>query len=247
MIEYLEWDSEFFGISIGSVRTRITSEILLDSVLRDLGESSLNLLYLTVSIDRVDLVTRVLRERGAILADIRAEMSVDLLQIHSGQEVIESAGFLTRIAEVKDAVSAASLASRCFRGLTRFYRDPGLSNSRCDELYRIWAEKDIGNEGNSSMICTFEGRTAGFCTAVNTGNGNSKIGLIGVDPEFRGHGVGQALLNCTAGTLRKKGIERLVAVTQMSSIGAVRMYERAGFRIRDAGIVVHLWHNKEGI
>jgi ribosomal protein S18 acetylase RimI-like enzyme len=158
----------------------------------------------------------------------------------------ESGEFLIRTAEDRDAVSAGELASFCFRGLTRFYRDPRLSDRRCDDLYRIWAERDIGTEENSSLVCTLSGITAGFCTAVCTGDENAKIGLIGVDPEFRGYGMGQSLLKNTVGMLRKKGIKHLVAVTQLASIGAVRMYEREGFQLRGTCMVVHLWQDLGG-
>lgn len=247
MIEYLEWDSDFFGISVGSVRNRVDSESHLDSVLRELKESNLNLIYLTVPVDRADLITGILREREAILADTRVEMSADIAKLNSRQELDEPDGFLIRMAEDKDAVPAGELASYCFRGLTRFYRDPRLSDERCDELYRTWAERDIGRESNSCLICTFKERTAGFSTAVCTGDKNAKIGLIGVDTEFRGCGVGQALLKNTAGMLWEKGIEHLIAVTQLASIGAMRMYERAGFLLRETSVVLHLWKDVEGI
>ncbi len=247
MIEYLEWDSDFFGISVGSVRNRVASESHLDSMLMELSGSNLNLVYVTVPIDRPALITRILHEKGAILADTRAEMAIDMKKYHSPQAVIKSTDFILRTAENEDAASAGELASCCFRGLTRFYRDPRLSDRKCDELYRIWAERDIRTGENISLLCTFKGKLAGFCTVVCTEDENARIGLIGVDSELRGCGIGQALLKKTAGILREKGIEHLIAITQLASIGAIRMYERAGFLLRETSILVHLWQDVEGI
>ncbi|MCK4504495.1 MAG: GNAT family N-acetyltransferase [Candidatus Aegiribacteria sp.] len=247
MIEYLEWDSDFFCISVGSVRNRITSKSDLDSMLCDMRESNLNLVYVTLPMDRPDLITRILRERGAILADTRAEMAIDLKRYHSSKAVTQSTDYILRTAENEDAASIGELASYCFRGLTRFYRDPRLNDERCDELYRTWAERDIRKRENLSLLCTTDGRLAGFCTAEITGNEDARIGLIGITPDFRGFGIGQVLLKKTAGMLGDKGCGQLVAVTQLASIGAMRMYERAGFLLREISIVVHLWQDVEGI
>jgi len=168
-------------------------------------------------------------------------MVLDLEKYSSSQSVIQSDNFILRTADNGDAASVGELASYCFRGLTRFYKDPRFSDDKCDELYRIWAERDIRGSGNYSLICTCEGSPVGFCTVDITGDGSAKIGLIGVIPDFRGFGLGQVLLNETAGILRDKSCGHLLAVTQLESAGAMRMYERAGFLLRDTSIVVHCW------
>lgn len=247
MIEYLEWDSDFFCISVGSVRNKIASKSDLDSMLCDMRESNLNLVYVTLPMDRPDLITRILRERGAILADTRAEMAIDLKRYHSPKAVIQSTDFILRTAENEDAASVSDLASFCFQGFTRFYRDPRLSDEKCDRLYRIWVERDIRKKENLSVICNCKGRLAGFCTADCTEDEGARIGLIGVTPDFRGLGLGQVLLKKAAGMLRGKGCKHLVAVTQLASVGAMRMYEKAGFLLRETSIMVHLWQDVEGI
>ena len=247
MIEYLEWDSSFFGVSVGSVRNSIASENDLDSLLQELRGSSLNLVYVTLPMDRPDLITRILREIGAMQVDSRAEMTIDLLRNHSPRTVIQSTDFVLRIAENEDAASVGELASYCFRGLTRFYMDPRFSDNRCDELYRIWGERDVRKKENLSLVCTCNGRFAGFCTADSIEDKDARIGLIGVAPGFRGLGLGQILLNKAAGMFRDRGCAQLLAVTQLGHAGAIRMYERTGFLLRDTSVVVHLWQDVDGI
>ncbi|MCK5116402.1 MAG: GNAT family N-acetyltransferase [Candidatus Aegiribacteria sp.] len=241
MIEYLEWDSDFFGISVGSVRSSVASDRKLHSILCEMRESNFNLVYVTLPMYRLDLINRILHEEGTIPAGTRAEMVLDLEKYSSSQSVIQSDNVILRTAENEDEASVGGLASYCFRGLTRFYRDPRLSDEKCDELYRIWAERDIRRSGNSNLICTCEGKPVGFCTVDITGDGSAKIGLIGVKPDFRGFALGQVLLNKTAGILRDKSCGHLLAVTQLESVGAMRMYERAGFLLQDTSIVVHFW------
>ncbi|MCD4775459.1 MAG: GNAT family N-acetyltransferase [Candidatus Aegiribacteria sp.] len=247
MIEYLEWDSDFFSISVGSVRSKVASESKLDSILCEMRESNFNLVYVTLPMYRLDLIARILRENETMAADTRAEMVIDLEKYCSPQSFVQSTDFILRIAEKDDIASIGELASYCFRGITRFYRDPRLSDERCDELYRTWVKRDIRQRGNLSLICTCEGIPAGFCTVDCTGDEYARIGLIGVAHEFRGSGQGQVMLKKVAGMLRDKGCKHLVAVTQLASVGAMRMYERAGFLLRETSIVVHLWKDVEGI
>lgn len=51
-----------------------------------------------------------------------------------------------------------------------------------------------------------------------------------VDPEYRGRGVGRALMNAMIATLTARGAPRLVLSTADRNESAQRFFERAGFR-----------------
>ena len=53
---------------------------------------------------------------------------------------------------------------------------------------------------------------------------------IVVDPEFRGQGVGQKLLEATITALRERGAPRIVLSTAEKNASARRLFARAGFR-----------------
>ena len=52
---------------------------------------------------------------------------------------------------------------------------------------------------------------------------------IGVLPEFRGHGIGQALLRACLAKARTKGITRVELEARVDNHNGIRLYEKAGF------------------
>ncbi|MBN2585849.1 MAG: GNAT family N-acetyltransferase [Candidatus Fermentibacteraceae bacterium] len=244
MIEHLAWDSDHFGFSIGSAGEPVRSSAELGRLMDELHGCDEDLVYAFLPLSRMDLISSLLGTRGARLADVRVEMELDLQGSRDSGEIPGELVF--RNARRTDSGEAAELASRCFRGGTRFYRDPGIDNGLCDLLYGTWAEKDILDGEDTCLVCLGEEGLIGFCTAAVSDGGEARLGLIGVSPEARGRGVGKGLLGSVAGILREKGCSKLAAVTQLYNTGAVRMYGRAGFLLRSATAVVHLWRNSGG-
>lgn len=244
MIRRLSWDSEFFGIGVGTCGDLPDSPEDLEDLIRDLHRSDMDLVYVNLPLQRMDLISGLLKKAdGARLVDVRGTFQLDLnLQgpIYdrgaAGETAIEKAveGDLGNIADI---------AASCFRGLTRFYRDPGISEDRCDLLYRTWAERDIRDTGRVNVACRDGGRIAGFCTAGIGDRGDARLGLIGVSSTARGSGLGGGMLHRIADLLRKRGCGRLGAVTQMGNPAAVRMYEKAGFMLLETEAVIHLWRS----
>lgn len=239
MIEHLHWDSDFFGYEVGAVSTPIDTFPKLDELLAEFNSCKEKLVYVYLPLSGMDLVSRILEERGALLADVRAELTVDLDERHSGG--IDSKDVILRDGERRDAKEAGELASKCFRGSTRFYRDPHIPDEKCDLLYRIWAAGDILDSDGMSLVSASSDKLLGFCTAVKTGPANARLGLICVSSRARGRGIGHGLLSGMAGRLRNDGCERLSAVTQLVNTAAIRMYEKAGFLLESTTAVVHLW------
>ncbi len=75
------------------------------------------------------------------------------------------------------------------------------------------------------------------------------VGMM-VHPDACGRGVGRALLEaCVALCLRRHGIEQLTLSVTSGSVGAIRLYERAGFvrygRLERAVRVGNRYHHKD--
>jgi dTDP-4-amino-4,6-dideoxy-D-galactose acyltransferase len=243
MIDHLEWDSGHFGISIGAVSGPVRSSDELEELIDEIHGCNEELVYAFLPLSGMDLIGSILRMKGARLADVRAEMELDLQGTNQFGNLPGDLAF--RRARLSDAGEAAELASRCFRDGTRFYRDPGIDNGLCDQLYRTWAERDILNGEDTCLVCEGKDGMAGFCTASLSDAGEARLGLIGVSPEARGRGVGTGLLGSAARILLGNGFRKLSAVTQLDNTGAMRMYGRAGFLLRGATAVVHLWRTSD--
>ena len=69
----------------------------------------------------------------------------------------------------------------------------------------------------------------------------ARIGLIAVEDHYRGRGVGTELLNKTIATSKKMNAKKMIVVTQATNTSALRLYEKAGFRVNDVKLWFHKW------
>jgi ribosomal protein S18 acetylase RimI-like enzyme len=61
---------------------------------------------------------------------------------------------------------------------------------------------------------------------------------LAVDPDEQGRGLGGALVTDALRWMKRRGVDRAVVNTQERNEGAVRLYERLGFRIQPGGLAV---------
>ena len=244
MIEFLDWDTGFFGVRTGQVAVPLDSVSDVEGFLDEFRNSDFGLVYATVPLCRMELASALLKDAGAFLADIRGILDLDLMRV-PGELCDDPYGLEIRHTIENDIEEVRKIAAKCYRGLTRFYRDPSIDDARCDELYSIWAEKDLLDPGITSLVCCRGDEVLGFCTASTAISGEAVLGLIGVSEDSRRSGAGTLLLSAMAVELLSRGYLRLFAVTQLSSTAALRMYQKIGFRLRDSSLVIHMWRSEE--
>lgn len=63
-------------------------------------------------------------------------------------------------------------------------------------------------------------------------NGYAYIDDISVEPEYRGEGIGRALMLCAIEWARSRGFSGIMLETQDNNVAACRLYERCGFKLR---------------
>ncbi|WP_226682992.1 GNAT family N-acetyltransferase [Sutcliffiella horikoshii] len=54
---------------------------------------------------------------------------------------------------------------------------------------------------------------------------------IGLDPQFRGHGVGKKVIDLAFDIFKEQGFRRMIVGTANSSIANLAFYQKAGFRM----------------
>ena len=72
-------------------------------------------------------------------------------------------------------------------------------------------------------------------------NNTGKIGLTGVDKNFRNKGVGTALIGAALHWFKINGAKRATVVTQGNNIPAMRLYSKCGFLTCDTMLWYHRW------
>ncbi|MFO7965799.1 MAG: GNAT family N-acetyltransferase [Desulfobacterales bacterium] len=89
---------------------------------------------------------------------------------------------------------------------------------------------------HNDILVTFDGnRPVGYCwtkTDVQRAK-KGRIHMIGVNPAYRGGGLGKATLQAGLCRLKHQGVHAVELTTDSSNTPAVRLYRSMGFKVRD--------------
>lgn len=236
-IRLLDWDSRFFGASIG--RIDIPEDLLspgtIEAALREAEDLRIACLYLQVPFLSPE-VTDFCARPDFLLVDVKTVLSQTLLtgtvpEESIGAMVPPEESHIPVLEEIVDSVSRSS----------RFRFDPHFGEAGAARLYRTWLRNSLaGGFVSDFLVAMREGRPEGFIT-LRTKDGAPHIDLLGVAGEARGRKVGSRLIRAAANRLRAGGSMRLDVVTQGHNIPALRTYQSAGFRIVSSRLFYHVW------
>jgi ribosomal protein S18 acetylase RimI-like enzyme len=115
---------------------------------------------------------------------------------------------------------------------------PQLSESAApvgaEELERV-----VGHQGTTLFVARLEGGIVGMLTLVTfplaTGL-RARIEDVVVDEAARGRGVATALTMAALGQARRQGARNVDLTSRPSRVAANRLYQRLGFRLREANV-----------
>ncbi len=144
-------------------------------------------------------------------------------------------GAQLRPAQAGDRAQVEAIAGHCFRG-SRFHADPLIPRELADALKARWAGNFFtGQRGDAMTVAQAEGRVAGFLLALHRPD-VMVIDLVAVDPEFRGRGLGAALVRAAHA---QSGLPGLAVGTQAANAPALALYQSLGMRVRSLAFVLH--------
>jgi dTDP-4-amino-4,6-dideoxy-D-galactose acyltransferase len=124
---------------------------------------------------------------------------------------------------------------------SRFRSDPRIPKSLCTELYRLWIRNSVSREFADSVLVSEEkGQISGLVTVLND-SGAGEIGLLGVGAKWRGRGTGKDLVHAALNWFLAQGCTTATVATQARNTAACRLYESAGFELRQADLYYHFW------
>ena len=162
----------------------------------------------------------------------------------------ESHGFLTAGFEVRerlhllahDLVQLPGLDEAALRRGRRTDRAAALAvDARAFEPF--WRldidgfEEAMTATPSSRFRVAGDGRVVGYAIAGRAAR-RGFLQRLAVDPDAQGRGLGGALVADALRWMKRRGVDRAVVNTQERNTGAVRLYERLGFRIQPGGLAV---------
>ncbi len=234
---FLPWDTEFFGHRIARA---LAAQLNVQSVAQLLSwcdSERIDCLYFLASAGHWQTL-RIAEENGFQFVDIRMTLACPL------QDPAEQPHGI-RIVKPGDIPPMMQLAGQSFPN-TRFYNDPHFSRQKCNELYAVWLERSCQGFSDCVLIAEQQGQPAGFITC-SLEDSEGVIGLIAVDPNFQGSGLGGALVRAALRYFYDQGATCASVVTQGSNVKSQRLYQRCGFVTRSVELWYHRWFAQDNL
>jgi dTDP-4-amino-4,6-dideoxy-D-galactose acyltransferase len=234
LIEVLSWDSAFFGFPVARIKKAASD---WGNIMDELYSKGVSLAYWQSEMGNSEF-RRFAQENNAILVDIKTTYTFSLNNV-----TLQVPGNIKAYEKDKPDEELLNLAVQC-GAYSRFQTDQNISREKFEELYRLWMVQSVNKTMADDVLVYYANEQAVGVVTVYVSNGNGNIGLIGVDEQFRGKGIGKALINAAKEYFRERGIERLDVVTQGMNQQACALYERTGFTVCEQTEFYHFWLNK---
>lgn len=230
-IKYLDWDSHFFGHSIGRLDVNRDDEIEdISRCFNSVGRYGCIYLFMP-DLKYAENALNLLECAGDVY-ERRVYENRDLTE----SEIPEEVNLLSKADSIDD-LYALSLASG---HRSRFVRDPKFAE-HSPRYFRAWIDGSInGSTADFVYVTRSDSRVVGFVT-ISIRADAAQIGLIAVDAGSRGQGIGKKLLQAAEYCSLVNDRRVLRIPTQGDNRTAVRFYEKAGYQIAHQEFIIHYW------
>jgi len=228
-----DWDSDFFKIEIAEAYIEDFDKKDYQSIKSKFISAKIELVYLYP----MDNKSKVyLLELNVPLADNKiiyfkklTENTIGCVEEVKPYEIDEHYSSLLNLA----------LASGEY---SRFKKDLNFRNNEFEKLYTTWLNKSLDKTIADDVLVWRDSKKEikGFVTYKIKGKALN-IGLIAVDTEVRGKGIGKNLLNCIEHIAINENVFEIIVETQQENIISCRFYENNLYKIKNKIPIFHLW------
>lgn len=232
-LQFLPWDSEFFGRRVLRTDGDITAPGEVRLIDEQAALSGASLVYHFQSQDGIGLCSALCAGGFRFIQ----QQAMFFLKEGSVPDGAPRAGVTTFRPgmDSPEALYPIALAAGKF---SRFALEPSIGDEKTAELYRHWVDNSCsGLVADRVMLVVSGGNVRGFCT-LQSKNGLTRIGLIGVEESARREGVGASLMLAARREAASRG-EPLSVTTQTNNLAAMNFYFRCGLRLSQVHSVFH--------
>lgn len=229
MVEYLEWDSNFFNLRIG--KTIVSSQLELNNLAKIQPKLC----------QEYDLIY-IFAQKGLLAPHGNCSL-VDQKTIYKTKIASVSAPIDDSIIQYEENYVTEDLLKLALVSgeYSRFRLDHRLPDDAYERLYTRWIEQSVKHKIATEIFCyTIAGKIKGVLT-LNRKGSKGIIGLVATDPNSQGNGIGSALLQYVKNFCAKNGVVELTVATQLRNKAACHLYEKAGFIMESCTDIWHWW------
>lgn len=240
----LPWDSQHFEIPIAQIIAPELNDAELWDILSYTKGKGYRLVYWATSPDR-NVPTTLLRNFSGFLVDRKVNYRGELTVKSPSSQIKSPSGHLKVIEHPQSPANQQLLSLALLAGgYSRFHIDPHIPSEKLVSMYHIWINRSTLHEladvvfvvANYSNIHEYLG-----VVTASAKDGIGKIGLIAVQKESQGQGVGTLLIKTVHQWMVSQGMNISEVVTQRDNVPACKLYERSGYLLASLQHYYHFW------
>jgi dTDP-4-amino-4,6-dideoxy-D-galactose acyltransferase len=236
--EFLEWDSEFFGLQIARLHGFQLRPEEIAAIDRWCVAERIDCLYFLADCGCPETIATVERN-GFGCKDVRVTYEWKSALRARGVRPRIGGDVTVRERQGSDIEALAAIA-RSVHTATRFFFDSRFDPNRAAVLYETWIRQAC--ERDHVFVGVAQGDPAGYLTCQITEAGAGCIGLSAVATRYHGQGIGRAMMEAALEWFAGRGISDIRVVTQGRNVAAHRFYQSAGFLTRSVESWFHKWY-----
>jgi dTDP-4-amino-4,6-dideoxy-D-galactose acyltransferase len=232
---HLVWDSHFWGFPVGKLDNALLQVGDEDRVLEWCQTNEIRCLYFAAEGSDAETLQRA-HGAGFQYVDVRMDLECDAPVVS-----VEAPSDLPVRPVAETDLEALKAIARSAHYDSRFFKDLNFDRSKCAKLYETWIERDFESGQVLGFFPSHRAEAGGYLTLARESGEIARIGLIAVEESLRGRGGGRILLNAAMSAAAKLGAKKIRVATQGTNVAALKLYEKAGFRVCDVKIWFHRW------
>jgi ribosomal protein S18 acetylase RimI-like enzyme len=233
----LDWDTDFFGPTMGALTLLSGSEDLASepraaALARDLDKCLIRAraegyAHLIFRVSGEDLPTAWAAERAGLrLVDVGIDSTFNVGRTRLPDP---PAGVPMRLVRDSDLPALRELAAHAFV-FSRFAVDPFFTSEQVADFHRQWITNLCAGLAQAVLVCEVDGEVAGFVSCAMSGE-EGRIPLIATHGGYRRLGLGRALVSAALRWFAGAGARVIHVKTQAHNYPALGLYHRAGFNV----------------
>lgn len=238
------WDTAFWGFPIARVRGDALTPARAAAIDVWCGERGVACVYFLARPDD-PATTGAAEDARFRLVDVRVTFGYRSGAVASRSEPeLVTDGLVVRASAAADVAALERIAGEVHRN-TRFTSDREFPETGVRRLYATWIRRSCEGYADRVLVAELDGAPVGYVTCHlpgDGGDGAGSIGLIGVDGEVRGRGIGRRLVGAALTWFGAAGVSAVSVVTQGANLEAQRLYQRHGFVSQAVGLWYHKWY-----